>query len=288
MSISALIVNFNAGEALLACVRALLDGPGGVRVTVADNASTDGSAERLRALYGDRADVEVVFNPTNPGFAAAVNARVKSMGSDWILIVNPDCEVRGDAVTQLREALEADKRAALAAPRVTDPEGVVEKACLRRFPDPWKSLVTFSGLWRLGHRVPWLRGVPVGRAAMPAGVVRAEAVSGACMMIRRNALEEVGYFDEAYTLHCEDLDLMYRLKQADWHCLFVPGATAVHAGGVSSRSRPLWVLRQKHRGMARFFEKFQASRYPAPVRWLVHAGIWIHFLVKAPMALVGR
>jgi len=108
------------------------------------------------------------------------------------------------------------------------------------------------------------------------------------MLIRRSAFEQVGPFDEAYGLHCEDLDLMFRLRQAGWRCLFVPSAKALHHKGVSSRSHPLWVHRQKHRGMVRFFNKFQARRYGWPVRWLVLAGIWLRYLVLVPWVAIRR
>ncbi len=288
MSVTAIVVNFNAGDALRQCVQALLNGSLVPGVVVADNASTDGSASELRSLYGKFPGLEILFNPTNLGFAAAVNACAKSVSADWALIINPDCEVAPDALEKLLEAVRQDERAALAGPLVRDADGRPERASLRRFPDPWNSLMTFSGLWRLGRWIPLVRGVPVNPAALPEETVEAEAVSGACMLVRRAALEDIGYMDEGYGLHCEDLDLMYRLREAGWRCLFVPQAAAVHGGGVSSRSRPMWVHTQKHLGMQRFFRKFQARRYPPPVRWLVHAGIWLHYIALAPVAWLKR
>jgi GT2 family glycosyltransferase len=288
VSITAIVVNFNAGQALQACVRSLLNSDPQPRVVVIDNASTDGSAEQLRSLYGSFPGLEIRFNPANPGFAPAVNAGAGAARTDFILVINPDCELGRDALSRLFGALAADAKAAVAGPAVRDPRGRFEAASLRRFPDPWRSLMTFSGLWRLGRWVPWFRGVPLGGAALPAENTRADAVSGACMLIRRQAFIEVGGMDEGYSLHCEDLDLMYRLHLAGWHCLFVPAATAVHEQGIPSRSRPLWVHWQKHRGMARFFRKFQADRYPFPVSWLVYAGIFLHYVLLAPLKWMKR
>ena len=288
MSITAIVVNFNAGEALQRCVQSLLDSTAHVNVVVSDNASTDGSAANLRSLYGAYPGIEILFNPANLGFAAAVNAVARMVRTDWILIINPDCEVARDTLELLCEAAGRDKRAGLAGPCVRGTDGRIERASLRNFPDPWNSLVTFTGLWRLGRWITVFRGVPVNEALMPGDVASAEAVSGACMMVRRQALEEIGYMDEEYGLHCEDLDLMYRLRQAGWHCLFVPQAAAVHASGVSSRSRPMWVHRQKHLGMARFFRKFQAAHYPLPVNWLVYTGIWLHYALLVPLVWVRR
>ena len=94
--------------------------------------------------------------------------------------------------------------------------------------------------------------------------------------------------DEEYGLHCEDLDLMYRLSQQGFHCLFVPAARVIHQQGVSSRSRPLWVHRQKHLGMQRFFNKFQAKEYSFPLRCLVITGIWLRFTLTLPGMLMRR
>ena len=185
----------------------------------------------------------------------------------------------------MRSALEDHPDAALAGPRVVGAEGSVLRGTLRRFPDPMRSLMTVTGLWRLERRHPRFRGVEIG-PDLPGTTVEAEAVSGACMLVRGDALRSLGGMDAAYGLHCEDLDLMFRLRQAGRPSLFVPSARVVHQQGVSSGSRPLWVHWQKHRGMQRFFRKFQAGAYPAPRRWLVIAGIWLRYAVTLPLTLI--
>jgi len=285
MSVTAIVVNYNAGEALRCCVQSVLSGTVTPRVMVVDNASTDGSADRLRGLYGNRGGVEIISNASNLGFARAVNAAAVELDSDFMLVVNPDCVLERNTLEAMLRAMEADAGAALAAPAVRDSRGRLEKSAARRFPTPWNSLVTMSGLWRL---LPFLKGVPMHPRRIPRETARVEAVSGACMLIRRAVFMELGMMDEGYGLHCEDLDLMYRMRQAGWHCLYVPSGSAVHEQGVSSRSRPLWVHRQKHAGMARFFRKFQAAGYPPPVRWLVFAGIWARYLLLLPLAWLRR
>ncbi len=288
MSVTAIVVNFNAGAALQRCVQSLLDSSLRPRVLVVDNASLDDSARNLPALYGAAAGVETLFNPRNHGYAPALNAAARGVEADYLLVVNPDCELDPRALEHLHAALEADAEAAVAGPAVSDRRGRPEAASLRRFPTPRAALLTFSGLWRLGRWLPGLAGVPVHPRRRPRAVTRVDAVSGACMLIRRRALEQVGGLDEAYRLHCEDLDLMYRLQQAGWHCLYVPAAQAMHLKGVSSRSRPLWVHRQKHLGMQRFFRKFQARECAPPLRWLVYAGIWAHYLLLLPVVFLRR
>jgi GT2 family glycosyltransferase len=288
MTIETIIVNFNAGEALQQCVRALFASTEHTRVTVVDNASDDGSAENLRNLYGDHQGIEFLFNPANIGFSPAVNVLARRSKADWVLVLNPDCILEPEALGRLKTALLNDPRAGLAGPAVQDEKGRVQRATLRRFPTPWRSFMTASGLWRLGRWFPAFHGVEIDGSKLHAGAEICDAVSGACMLIRRTALEAVDFLDENYCMHCEDLDLMYRLKLQGWHCLYVPQASSIHQQGLSSRSRPTWVHFQKHRGMARFFKKFQADSTFFPLRVLVYAGIWLRFLISWPLVLIRR
>jgi GT2 family glycosyltransferase len=288
MSVDTVIVNFNTGDALQRCVAALQAGTQYTRVTVVDNASDDNSAANLKHLYADAQGVEILFNAANRGFAPAVNQVARRSKADWILVLNPDCIIEPEALERLQQALKDDPRAGLAGPAVRDAKGRMQRATTRRFPTPWKSLMTATGLWRLGSRFQVFNGVEVDSRELGPEPVPCEAVSGACMLIRREALEAVGFLDEGYTLHCEDLDLMYRLKLEGWHCLYVPAAGSIHHQGLSSRKRPGWVHFQKHLGMARFFRKFQADSTSFPLRLLVYIGIWLRFVVLWPAALIRR
>jgi GT2 family glycosyltransferase len=286
--VAVVIVNFNTGDALVRCVGSVLAQGLPVEVVVIDNASSDDSAARLADLHGRRADVHLLRNERNVGFARAANqaaADPACKNAEFLLILNPDCEFQPGALRRLIESLRAHPEAALAGPLVVDRHGEPARGTLRRFPDPWRSFMQFSGLWRLGRRWPAFRGVePV--SELPAGDTVSEAVSGACMLVRRERFDAIDGFDGAYGLHCEDLDLMYRLNEQGHASLFVPAARVHHAQGLSSKSRPVWVHWQKHRGMQRFFHKFQAAEYPLPMRWLVIAAIWGRFVLTLPAVLL--
>ena len=288
MSIETIIVNYNAGNTLQKCVQALLDSNQKTSITVIDNDSSDHSAENLRDVYADQEVIKIVFNASNPGFGPAVNLAARRSNAEWILILNPDCILEVDTLGKLKNALVSDQKAGLVGPAVRDDQGKIQRASMRRFPDPWKSLMTTTGLWRLGKWFPTFHGVEVDTQHPTDEPLVCDAVSGACMMLRRSAFEAVGLMDEQYTMHCEDLDLMYRLKQQGWHCLYVPQASSVHQQGLSSKSRPTWVHYQKHRGMARFFKKFQAGSTVLPLRLLVYIGIWLRFIILWPLVLIKR
>ncbi len=274
-------MNYNAGRALRRCVASLLD-EGVAEVRVVDNASTDGSIEILEAAFPGHPSLRVTRNTTNVGYSKAVNAAADRVGEGRLLVINPDAHLCPGALTRLETALDQAPGVALAAPLVRDAGGTPEPAAFRPFPDAWRSFVHFTGLSRLAGDGGALEGVRLSPDAWPTDNAPAEAVSGACFLVDAATFAGLGGFDTHYPFHCEDLDLMYRLKAAGHGRVFVPGAEAVHDQGISSASRPLWVHRQKHRGMQRFYRKFQAGRHAAPVRWLVQAGIWGHWAVTAP------
>jgi GT2 family glycosyltransferase len=294
-AVDVIVVNFNTGEFLLRCIEAALAQEDTATLIVVDNASSDASADRAARQFATDSRFHLLRNSDNPGFASAVNQAARHAErqgfGDALLILNPDCEMQAGALAALRQALAADPSAALAGPLLTDAEGRPQRANLRRFPTPWSSLVTLSGLWRLERFWPLFRGVEW-PAPLPAEVTPAEAVSGACMLVGKASFRQVGGMDAAYRLHGEDLDLMYRLRQQGAHCLFVPQARAIHLQGLSSRSRPWWAHWQKHRGMQRFFLKFQAPQYGWLLRWpaslLVLTGIWARCALTLPLVLLRR
>lgn len=99
------------------------------------------------------------------------------------------------------------------------------------------------------------------------------------MLVRRAAVNTVGLWDEAYFLHCEDLDWCMHFRQGGWRILFVPDAPVLHLKGHSSQSRPFFVEWHKHKGMQRFYHKFFKHQYPSVLMWLVNIGIWLHFAI---------
>jgi GT2 family glycosyltransferase len=112
---------------------------------------------------------------------------------------------------------------------------------------------------------------------IPEDPVDVEAISGACMMVKRKAVEDVGIWDEGYFLHCEDLDWCMRFHAKGWRILFVPTARVTHVLSACSKRRPLFVEWHKHKGMIRFYRKFFKHQYPYGLMWLVAAGVWIRF-----------
>lgn len=268
-SVSVVIVNFNAGEHLRACVESLvehLDGPTWDAVVI-DNASSDGSAERVADLAPN---VRVLKNATNVGFGTAVNQGVAASSGNWILLLNPDCKILPGLVEGLRTELEAHDRCAIAGPRVLDADGAVQGSARG---DP----SFFTGLF--GRSTLLTRLLP-GSALARSNVRTTEAlasgersvevdwVSGASMLARRQALEAVGGFDERFFLYWEDADLCLRLRHAGFHVRYVPGAEVVHQVGQSSRTAQELSIREFHRSAYLYYATHRAKGLLNPVRWL--------------------
>jgi len=246
--VSAVVVNYNAREPLLACV-ASLRAAGVGEVVVADNGSTDGSGQALAA-----ADPGARFVPTgaNLGYGAAANRGAAVSTGDLLLVCNPDVVVERDSVARLAAALDGDAGLALVAPLLSDRLGAVYPSP-RRFPGIGVALGhAFVGLVAPGNRFTRrYRMLDDGRSV--AG--DAEWVSGACFLARRSAWEELGGFDEGYFMYAEDVDLCWRARRARWRVGFEPAARVTHVQGVSTDLVPYRMIVWHHRSLLRFFRR---------------------------------
>lgn len=275
-SVSVVIVNYNAGRFLTDCVRAALPQTG--EVLVVDNASTDFSVDLCLEHFTDDPKLKIIRNDTNMGFAAACNIGSKQAKGGYVLFLNPDCSLDGRAVDELVRVLEADNSVGMAGGLIINPDGSEQAGGRRAVPTPWRSLVRAFGLSRFANRWPQLfSDFYLHRQALPDKPIEVEAISGACMLVKRDVMEHVGLWDEGYFLHCEDLDWCMRFRQKGWKIMFVPGARVTHWWGVCSQGRPVFVEWHKHKGMMRFYRKFFRHEYPGALMGLVAIGVWIRF-----------
>ncbi len=271
--VALVVVNYNAGARLAECVTSALAQVG--EVVVVDNASTDGSLAVVERYAGDGAPVRVLRNTANLGFAQACNLGAAQVERLYLLFLNPDCVLAPDAVARLVAALEARPEAGMAGGLLLNADGTEQAGGRRGLPTPWHAFVRAFGLAR------FFGGFDLHRQPLPDVPIEVEAISGACMLVRRAAMAQVGPLDEGYFMHCEDLDWCLRFNRAGWKVLFVPDARVVHHKGTCSRARPIFVEWHKHRGMLRFYRKFFRDRYPGPLMGLVVLGVWLRFAMLA-------
>jgi GT2 family glycosyltransferase len=225
----------------------------------------------------------------NLGFAAGCNLRFNFATERYVLFLNPDCVMDSQSLQRLVAVIKSDKRIGMVGGLLINPEGTEQGGARRAVPTPWRSFVRAFGLHRLSARWPKMfLDFHLHKQPLPKSPVEVEAVSGALMLVSRVAIEEVGLWDEAYFLHCEDLDWCMRFRQRGWKIIFVPDAPVVHYHGVSSRSKPIFVEWHKHRGMMLFYRKFFKGQYPGPMMWLVGLGVWLRFMAVAGFYFVRR
>lgn len=278
--ISVIIVNFNAGSGLVDSVRAAI--AGAHEVIVVDNASSDGSLELLESVFGGNPKMRIVRSQSNEGFAKACNHGVAKASGEFIFFLNPDCELEKGAMACLLEAIQADPEVGMVSGLLLNPNGSEQAGGRRAIPTPWRAFVRAFGLTRFSKRWPNLFfDFHLHKLPLPHAAIEVEAISGACMLVRREAIQDIGLLDEEYFMHCEDLDWCVRFRRGEWKILFVPDARMLHHKGVCSRARPIFVEWHKHRGMTRFYRKLFRHQYPGVLMWLVAVGVWLRFLMVA-------
>lgn len=287
-ALTVIIVNFNAGDLLAECVGAVLRSPVRTQVLVSDNGSTDGSIQVVRARFGADPRLTLVENGENLGFAAGNNRVLGRAEAPYLLFLNPDCIVGPETLSRMLGFMERTPDAGMAGCIIRDPDGSEQVASRRVIPDPWIGLVRVLHLDRLWPRLTRGHRLNLTDQPLPDRPVPVEAISGSFMLVRRSALDQVGPLDEGYFLHCEDLDWFVRFARAGWGIYLVPDVEVVHHKGACSTGRPVAVEWHKHRGMARFFRKFQSRDHSLPFRVLVWVGIWGHFGLVSLVGLLRR
>ena len=282
-SVSAIIVNYNAGLILNEAVNSLLCSASVAKVLVVDNSSTDHGMDEMERLANSQSRLINIYNNANLGFAKACNIAIAAAGeNDYLLFLNPDCLIDKDALETLLACMKSSPQAAMAGPLILNPDGTEQAGGRRAVPTPWLSFVRAFGLSRLRERYPRLfSDFLLHQQPLPDGPIEIEAISGSCMLVRRAALLDVGPMDEGYFMHCEDLDWCMRFRQRGWKIMFVPEADVIHYKGTCSQSRPIFVEWHKHKGMLRFYRKFFRHQYPGVLFWIVGVGVWLRFTMVA-------
>ena len=236
----------------------------GEQVVVVDNGSRDGTVALVRERFPEVRLVE----SENRGLGAGWNVGIRETESRYVLLLNADAWLVGDALARLVAFADERPRAAVVGPRLLNPDGTLQRS-VRGFPT----------LWRLATEYFFLRKLAPGTRALNAfyaggfdhdEVREAEVVMGACMLVRRDAIDEVGPLDEAFFLFSEETDWCYRFRQAGWDVLFFPAAECVHVRGAAHGGR---LYRENLRGHLRFLRKHDGARTAERARRLLLAAL---------------
>ncbi|MBI2908037.1 MAG: glycosyltransferase family 2 protein [Chloroflexi bacterium] len=270
--LSVIIVSYNTEMLLANCLRSVLaslasSGISDCEIIVVDNASSDGSDRLVRTQFPQ---VRLIGNERNVGFAAAANQGIRQSQGRYALLLNPDTLVLGKAIGEMAAFLDQHPKAGVVNCKLLHGDGSFQHSAFR-FPT---LLMSFFDFFPLHHRLANSRlngRYPVGAYLAPFQI---DHPLGACFMVRREALDEVGLLDEGFFMYCEEVDWCLRIKKQGWliHCQ--PEAEVVHYTGQSTRQSwgPMYV--ELHRSRFRLFRKHYSPLFCAAARRIVRLGIW--------------
>jgi N-acetylglucosaminyl-diphospho-decaprenol L-rhamnosyltransferase len=254
--VSVVVVTLNALPYLERCLESVR----GYETVVVDHGSTDGTLELVRDRFPEVRLVE----QENRGLAAGWNRGMREASGRWFLILNADAWVVGDAVEQLVEFADAHPRAAVVGPRLVNPDGTLQRS-VRGFPTAWRLVTEYFFLRKLAPRTRALNAFYAARFDH-ATVREAEFLMGACMLVRRDAVDAVGPLDEDFFLFSEETDWHFRFRAAGWQVLFFPGAEVVHVGGAGHGGR---MFVEQVSGHLRFLAKHRGAAQAERARKLL-------------------
>ena len=273
--IVAVVVAYNSEETIDECLARLRAARDVAEIRVVDNDSRDSTMELVQRHAVADPRLHFVANPDNPGFAVACNQGARDSTAPWVAFVNPDCFVDADTLARLRDA-SLQLEGGLVGAALRGEDGALDAAARRRDPD-------FAAMLRSSAARDLSLARDPSRPLQPV-----DAVSGALMLLPRALFARIEGFDERYRLHAEDLDLCRRARLAGATVAIANDVEVLHVRGVSSRRRPLFVEWHKHRGLWRYFRKFEAARRSLPTRVAVFAMIWGRFPFAVLRAALRR
>jgi N-acetylglucosaminyl-diphospho-decaprenol L-rhamnosyltransferase len=257
---SVVVVTHNALPWIEQCLESVRE----VETILVDNGSTDGTVDVVRELFPD---VQVLVRE-NLGLAAGWNAGMAVASGRFFLILNADAWLTEGSLERLVAFADEHPGAAIVGPRLSNPDGSLQRS-VRGFPTLWRLATEYLFLRKLAPGTRALNAFYAGGFAHDR-VLEAEAVMGACMLVRREAVDAVGPLDEDFFLFSEETDWCFRFVRAGWKVLFFPGAECVHVGGASHGGR---LFRENVRGHLRFFAKHRGARSAERARRLLRAAL---------------
>jgi hypothetical protein len=260
MDLSIIIVNWNSVQYLAKAIDSVLAQASAIsfEIVVVDSGSYDGCGEMIRKSYP-----EVIFvqSASNVGFSRANNLGYRASCGGVLLFLNPDTEILGDAIGQLFRRLTELPQAAIAGPKLLNTDGSIQETCVRAFPTILNQFLDSDVLRRWFPRARlWGKQTLFVAGDAPRKV---EAVSGACLMMRRSVFEAVGLFSTDYFMYAEDMDLCLKACRAGFDAYYVPAAVVVHHGGGSSSQAPASTFSavMAMESQWRYFRKTRSGRY---------------------------
>ena len=275
MDLSVVIVNYQTFELTKNTIDSIFkyDYPFSYEIIVVDNASGDDSLDNLKEYFKNK--VKFISSSQNNGFAAGNNQGLEIAGGKYVLLLNSDTIVWENTLENIYNYMENHEDTGACGCRVLLENGELDKACKRSFPNVKNSF------FRLFH-------IPTSSSdnnynldnLSDDGIYEIDCLTGAFMFIRKNALDEVGFLDETFFMYGEDIDLCYRIKQADWKIIYFGKSTITHFKGASSKKQKSKLIYEFYRAMYIYYKKHHAKDSSFIVNIIVYIGIVFLCILK--------
>ena len=285
--LSIVILNYNSKNFTLQCISSIkkfnkekLEN-GQYEILVVDNSSNDGSKEFFKKIEG----VTFIYNSKNLGFSKGNNSAVSKTKGRYILFLNPDTVVYKDTLSVMVDFMDTHKKAGAATCKLLMGNGKVDDATHRGFPTPWNSLMYFSGISKIFPKSKIFNGYQMGWFDMEK-THEVDVLAGAFMIVRQEAGEEIGWWDENYFFYGEDIEFCYMLKAKGWKIYYVVETSAFHhkgvTGGIRRESKEITTADKKTKilvtnwrfnAMNIFYNKHYKNKYPFFVNWITKTAV---------------
>jgi GT2 family glycosyltransferase len=280
VDVSICIVSFRTRDLLRDCLGSIYKTVDSLsfEIIIVDNNSQDGTLEMLNAEFPG---VRLLVNDHNAGYTRPNNQAIRESNGRYVVLINPDTVVKPNAIAELFHFLEDHPEVGIVGPKVLNRDGTLQKQCRRSEARPWDSFCYFSGLSRLFPHDRRFAGYLM--TYLDENLVHeAEAVSGSCMMIRRQVIEQIGYQDENFFAYQEDTDYCRRTRLAGWKVFYNPSAQIIHYGGEGgSNVQPFRSIIEWHRSYYLYYRKHFSRDY----FFVFNAIYYLGMLIKLGLSL---
>ena len=287
--LSIVIVNWNVRELLRRCLHSIMSSlqlPASnfqIETIVVDNASSDGS---VAMVEGEFPQVRLIANSENVGFTVGNNQGIAASQGRYILLLNPDTEIVGDTPTTMVEYMDHHPQVGALGPQLLNPNGSIQSS-RRRFPTLATAFLESTVLQQWFPRNRATRHYYI--TDRPDDEVQeVDWVTGACLLVRRETVEQVGLLDEGFFMYSEELDWCRRMKAQGWKVIYLPTARVVHHGAQSSEQVKSFQHVQFQRSKIRYFRKHHGPRQAEVLRLFILATYLCQLIAEALKWLVGH
>lgn len=293
MDLSIIVVNYQTYDLTKQTIESILrrDHPFSYEIFLVDNASCDGSLERLKEHFSNeikQGTIKFIENKKNMGFAHANNQAIKEADSRYVLLLNSDTVVLDDCLERCIDYMEKDSSIGVLGCKVLLPDGTLDKACRRSFPTVAVSFCRMTGLSRI-----FPKNKRFGRYNLTYldenETYEVECIVGAFMLVRSETIKDVGLLDERFFMYGEDIDWCYRMKLKNWKVVYYSDAQILHykGGSINKKEKPK-IIYEFYRAMYIFYGKHYKDHYPKWVTAITYMGIWSMYSLKRSVSFFRR